>query len=783
MRSLYTPPAVLGLALLVAACTQPAPSPAEHAAEARVEQAPPAPTPQAPPEASTAQRQATRVDSPGRAAQGAGVTKAAAQRFKSWGAVHAFLGAPVVAGSVISATEAIALTKDNHVGVTVDGGDTWSFVRLVTGKALSVAGTPGGPYVVSGKAGYVALSRDGKMWDDVARHVEDDLVSVAVSPSTIVAVGKRGTAVRYDTAGTGGFLKLLPDKFKAKKIMMYGGRFLAVKGKKGYATLDGLTWTPVPELPPLPGGKKVATTKGMCSMGKVGKSKGVVCEVAGVAFGLGANKAMVESKGVAATTMDGGNTWAMAALPFKGATAVVGNDGGPYFALGPKGGLAVTRDGSSWMQVPLNATKTLRAGRVDGAIITLVGDGGTIVRSVNGGESWLVLPPVGGSLKQLATVGGKLVASDGRKAIESADGGATWLDAADPAIMDSLPAIARPGACEARLPVPGEVCKFKRQVTTPLGLPKVRAFTFNGDFGLAMGDYGLVAFSTNGGASWKAKSGFQLKGLQDFNVKGDRIVGIGKSTIVVSTDAGRTFFQAQLPKKIGRIFASLIASDGAVYAVGAKGTILKAEGNLTDWRLLPTYPKNRTKYVAMYEVNGVLYATGAKGGIDRSQNKGAVWLPLASGVRAPILSMTGEANTVLAVAAGGRGQSNLLLRSNDGGLHFFVQREVSHSGRVHEFSLTGGVLTYNGRVSDDFGATWTPSRANYWNNAIALGDGSGLRIANYNRYRGKSEFIVIGPDKDDWTIVDSFYNNDAVFRCDAATGCWMAVRGQIYRPN
>ena len=53
----------------------------------------------------------------------------------------------------------------------------------------------------------------------------------------------------------------------------------------------------------------------------------------------------------------------------------------------------------------------------------------------------------------------------------------------------------------------------------------------------------------------------------------------------------------------------------------------------------------------MFEVNGVLYAVGQKGEIDRSDNKGARWRVIPTGVKSRVWKMTGEGNTVLAVAA------------------------------------------------------------------------------------------------------------------------------------
>jgi len=285
--------------------------------------------------------------------------------------------------------------------------------------------------------------------------------------------------------------------------------------------------------------------------------------------------------------------------------------------------------------------------------------------------------------------------------------------------------------------------------------------------------------TSNGGATWTAKHGYKFKGLQGFSVRGNRIVAIGGKSVIYSVDGGNTFRRAQLPKKIGKIRATHISGDGSVYAVGTKGTILKATGNLDVWLPQDTFPKNKAKYTGIYEVNGVLYAVGKKGNIHRSENKGQTWVPIASGIKTPVLKMAGEGNTVVAIAAPTRKTSNLLIRSNNGGRLFFVQRELSSNARPHEFWLRNGVLRFNRRVSSDFGATWTPASKNY--HRYSEPAGNGIQIANYNRY-GKDIFYVFGPEAGDWTIIDSFYNKKAWFRCDTQSGCWMISSGQVYRP-
>jgi hypothetical protein len=147
----------------------------------------------------------------------------------------------------------------------------------------------------------------------------------------------------------------------------------------------------------------------------------------------------------------------------------------------------------------------------------------TLAATSDGGRTWTMSPLPLKGIKQTAIVAGRVVVSAGKVGVESADDGRTWTELSDPA---TLAALAPPvkADCTGRLPAAGETCAVTWQVTSPEGLPEVRSLTFRGEVGLAMGDSALVAFTADGGATWKTASGFVLGYLQGFDVKGDRVV-------------------------------------------------------------------------------------------------------------------------------------------------------------------------------------------------------------------------------------------------------------------
>jgi photosystem II stability/assembly factor-like uncharacterized protein len=727
---------------------------------------------------------------------GAGAAASAASRFAAWGAVHALIGSPVRIGHSISGQEAIALTVDNLVGVTTNGGASWGFSRHDNGVVLAIGGKAAGPFFAVGKAGYAAMSADGRVWQNLPRYTNEDLIAVAVGSAGAVAVAKSGGFfVHYGSDGRSGYLGAFPDKLKAKAVTSDGTRFSAQVGKFPLVSSDGRSWSlsDVAQVAPL---KAFPTSQGVCAPGKVEKATGVVCEVKGQGFGTSAGTVVLQ-KNVVFTSTNGGNSWNTGAAPFAAFNGVVAA-GTNLVAFGNAGAVASSADGGrTWNMVATDVPKSLRAAFVEGTTVVLVGDGGAILRSTDGGASFAtVVSPQTGALKQIGKVAdGRLIASLGAKGIESTDGGATWVDMADPTALAELAPPAKPGKCDARMPAAGEVCAVQKTTLSPTGLPNVRGLTMQGDNGLAWGDFGLVMTTSTGGASWTAQSGFAVKGLQAFEVRGDVVLGISGKDVILSKDGGKSFSRHLLPKTAGTIWNAHISLDGKVlYGVGQGGTIVRAFTDAPDgWVQLDVGnvagggKKVTANLLAVHELGstpeagGILFATGIRGELFRSDNRGDSWTAVATGTPQPIQAMAMDGQTTVAVTHAERAGGNLLLKSDDGGLHFHIAREVSHSGQVDVLTLAGGTLTYRDRVSTDFGATWTkPEDSKYWGGAEPV-DESGLRIVNHASRYVRDTVYLVGPEKDDWVIMDGIQTRLARFEC-AASGCWMLHAGQIYRP-
>lgn len=788
MKLVWRAARVAALSSLLSACAEPpvaeiAPVPAPLVAPI-TESSPPEPVP---------------VADARDAARGAGAAASAADRFVAWGAVHALIGSTVKLGKVVSATEAIALTSDNLVGVTTDGGQSWGFIRHVNGAVLAIGGKPGGPYLAVGKAGYAALSGDGKTWSDLPRYTNEDLVAVAVDAPGVVALTKSGGVfVNYGLDGKSGAIGAFPDKIKAKDVVAAGGGFIAAAGKVPYTSLDGSVWAPASSPAVAANAKSFPTSQGLCALGKVDKATGVVCEVKGQAFGVSESVAVVAQKALFFASQNGGGSWKAAAAPMAAVSGVVGA-GSNLVAYGNGGAIAVSSDGgASWRSVATELTKAYKTAYVDGGTVIVAGDGGAMARSTDGGLTFMtVVTPQTGGFKQLGKLSdGRLVASLGAKGIESSDGGASWTDMADAAPLAELVPPMKPGKCEGRMPGAGEVCALVKQVKSPTFMPNAKGLSFIGDQGLAYGDFGLVMMTRDGGASWTTQSGFAVKGLQVFDARDAVVLAVGGKDVVVSSDGGKSFQRYLLPKDAGNVYDVHITAGGQfLYAAGANGTVLRAVGaDLSNWQKLDVGnvagggKKVTANLIALHEVGttpeagGILFAAGNRGELFRSDNRGDTWTPIATGTTQWIQKMAADGQTVVAVTYADRNGGNLLLKSDDGGLHFYIAREVSHQGPVDLLTLSGGVLRYKDRQSTDFGATWTRDpEEKYRSGAVDTFD-AGLRLVNYDSRYVRDTIYLVGPDKDDWVILDGVQTRLARFECGKDSGCWMLHAGQVYRP-
>lgn len=700
------------------------------------------------------------------------------EKYKFWSPVTAFLRAPVTNGAALGSTDAIVVTKDNHVGVTRDAGQNWVFSRHTNGYVLAVGGYEGGPWIAVGSGGYIASSTDGSEWTSWPRVTSEDLVAVHAGPLGIFAAGKKGAVVHYDKDGSNPNAGRFPDKFKAYAFVQDGDMLVASAGKKAYGSIDGTGWAQLGDPPAAPGGKVAATSAGVCSIGKVTKKKkGVVCSVRGEAHGLAGGATAVVNGASVAVTRDGGETWAVGSLPRKGVNGVFGKSGGPYYAVGRSGLVMTSDDAVTWNALEFEETATMWSGMFDGATGLIVGERGTILVTKDGGESWdYAESPVAGKFRWVGKVDGNYIATDGNVSIRSADG-KTWTE-----IEGTYDVPSRSVPCEG-MPEAGTVCAYTKVSTTPPELGAVRSFRFDGDRGLAMGDAGLVAITSDGGANWRASGGLGLGAIRAFDVRGDKVIATDGRAIAVSNNGGTSFFVASLDAKKPDIYAVKILASGVALAGGKNGSIFNASGDFASWSWSVTAPKNRTTYVAFHEVGDLVFAAGSKGELWRSED-GLNFAAVVPSLPQSLVALAGDGEHLFGLTRGERRYkvSSSLVESYDGGEHFAVVGKPYVGRGRNELSYKNGKLYWDRRVSEDGGQSWTRDE-DAWGAAQELFDGSDKRISLRNGGEETGGLFIHEADKKTVTELTNVYAQRGQLRCFEDTGCWILAGGTLYRPS
>lgn len=714
------------------------------------------------------------------------------QGFTRWRPVPAFLSAELYDVSAIGAGHAIVLTDGNQVGVTQDAGASWHFQRLLHGNGLAVHGRAGGPYYVVGKEGYAAFSDQGLEWRDLDRVGDSDLVDVAVTATHATAITKGRQVVSYDLKGALVGVFELPQHQRAGKVWADDRSLYLEVGDAVWSSKDqGRTFQPTTEYAPSPGRRQALTSQGVCGPANTGRHQGLVCTVAGEGFAASAQEVFVVSRDVVQVTRNGGKTWVAATLPFDGVNKIGGQAGGPFVAVGSGGRLAVSDNGVTWRKVDLGATPILRDVWVKGDRALAVGNDGAVFRSTDRGKTWgAVDPGVKKSFTHLAVKGDELVLPTTGSVLVSRDG-AAWTEAADKAAYADLPAPPAMRRCAEALPGPGQPCRVQRDVRTPKEYPWVSLLDFRGDFGVIGGHEGLVAVTTDGGVTWKPTEGFKFWGdLRDLAVSGDRVVAVSTQAVFVSGDQGKTWRRADLPKNLGELKSAYVDPDGYAYVSGDQATVVKSGPDLASWTRLDLGAPGWVSIHRVLRAGKALFALAMKGEVYRSEDQGRTWSRVYTGQGHPVVNLVVKGHAIFAVTSTAQGWwwtryrgDSVLLRSVDGGKHFAVLGVLGMGGTGQDLHVEDdGAIVYENLVSRDDGRTWTRRAEHHFMGVTPVGDGSGRFIGNRRNQGRRDQFYVVDKDMKTYALLEGFYHEDALLRCDPKSGCYMASGQVIYRP-
>ena len=491
-----------------------------------------------------------------------------------WTAGDANCPSGIAAIDFADANNGYVVTGDKSVYRTEDGGETFARVTEVPGS-----GSP----------------------TDIAFTSPD--IGIAITASS--GAGK----IYRTTDGGSSWTEVQSTGQGLNDLTFVGGGvgYVVGDGKSMLRTDDGgQTWTP----------KALA--------GPAGTPK-----LVGVDCGDALTCLAVDNQGSLLRTTDGGDT-ATAVTPSSEAIFAVGfASASRAVGVGSRGATVVSDDaGMTWSPVGERfvgaAFGRLRATSAE--IAHMVGNDGTIARTLDGGQTWFTVGvPTGGAVIDASfpsqNVGFALDADGG--AFRTANGGSSW-------------SILNTGASER----PRAILALDSNRVLVIGPTGVRLSTDGGNQFAAVDDRDVSAAA-----------------LEDVDLAGDSVFAFGPGAVRVSSNGGESWSKVGLPGRktkvddadfVDRSSGYLLTTDGRVYRTTNGGRKWKESTSVgTGLGHDLSFSSAESGYVSLAaNANGIY---GASGVVLRTTDGGASWQPqllAANQVQAVDAGATGYAGTV-----------------------------------------------------------------------------------------------------------------------------------------
>lgn len=264
---------------------------------------------------------------------------------------------------------------------------------------------------------------------------------------------------------------------------------------------------------------------------------------------------------------------------------------------------------------------------------------------------------------------------------------------------------------------------------------------FEGRHGIAVGAFGSVLASADGGATWERQT-FPMNHLALLSVamREGHCIAVGQTGLIYTSEDCKTWRVVPSPVKT-RLLSVAMNRHGTAYAAGAFGTLLRSSDwgrtwtpQAIDWAAFTKDGVEPHLYGIRLSDDGVVTAVGEFELVLRSSD-GKQWKALHKGER----SLFG-----LAVLEGGRlyaaGQSGALLTSLDDGATWKSHTTGTQAILTSVYASPEGQVLASGIntlvISRDAGASWSAVNSklvrNAWYQALASsggGDGPPRLIA------------------------------------------------------
>ena len=292
----------------------------------------------------------------------------------------------------------------------------------------------------------------------------------------------------------------------------------------------------------------------------------------------------------------------------------------------------------------------------------------------------------------------------------------------------SLPVLAEDAAPPAAAPAADQAIEVIRT-----GIPHDALFALDmhGEWGLAVGNFGLMLETTDGGTSWKTLPAKTALGLLGAKRAGDHQIAVGQQGLVLTRTGDGEWIDVK--SKLGKRLLNVDMNEsGLAIAVGEFGSVARSKDFGATWEPLTiTWTDYNDQgyephlYGVLVTKEGVVMVSGEFGLILRSEDNGDSWKAVNRGdesVFSLFLAHDGSSNGFAA------GQEGLVLKTTDAGLTWQKLKTNTNANLLGSWAGNGEVVVVGIREmlrSGDDGATFTRSQdlsiVRTWFQGIAAG--------------------------------------------------------------
>ncbi len=420
---------------------------------------------------------------------------------------------------------------------------------------------------------------------------------------------------------------------------------------------------------------------------------------------------------------------------------------------------------------------------IDAVTAVAVGDHGTILKTTDGGASWVSLPS--GTDLDLAAVSAAnqnviYVTGDDGIILKTADGGASWSQHYEPAAnmiygVDAVSANVAWAASEGNAADGGIVLRTTNggatwENKTPGTFPILSDIdALSADFAWLCGP-GVISKTTDGGANWDTEAlpvETYFIAIQVFDANKAMVVGYA-GTVLRTEDGGTNWNQVDIEHSL-QLNDLSFTGDQSGWVVGEKGLVASTGDGGANWDYQHSQAQESLLGVCASGADQA-WVSGRFGVLLRTYDGGADWNRLSTGDTDVLFDICAVGERTLWAVGGDAG----VLKTSDGGNRWVRQAVpgiATYYGVDAGSARTAWAVGEGGAIvnTTDGGASWTAQSSGVsttlW--SVAAADDATVWAA------GPGALLRTGDGGASWQKVDTGFTGEMKVEAADASTAWV----------